>query len=107
MYVSQEFPTFDVNQGRAEQAYLAWLCRWDRFWESLQIGTKGLGLRRQRVHPDRLLAVEVPLPSMEEQRRLGRLARKVHALAERSEESAALLRSLVPSVANAAMQGNL
>ena len=107
MYVSQEFPTFDINRSRAEPAYLAWLCRWDRFWESLHVGTKGLGLRRQRVHPDRLLAVQVPLPSLDEQRRLGSLGQRVHELGERADQSATILGALVPSVANAALQGNL
>jgi len=105
--VSQEYPTFDVNRERAEPAYLGWLCRWDRFWESLLTQSKGVGARRDRVHPDRLLAVEVPLPSLEQQRRLGALSWKVQALSERADESVAALRALVPSVANAAMQGNL
>jgi type I restriction enzyme, S subunit len=105
--VSQEFPTFHIDRQRADPAYLGWLCRWDRFWEALQVGTKGLGLRRQRVHPDRLLAARVPLPSLDEQRRLGALAQTVQTLGQRAEEFSALERALVPSVVNAALRGDL
>ena len=105
--VSQEFPTFNIDQERADPGYLGWLCRWDRFWEALQVGTKGLGLRRQRVHPDRLLAVRIPLPSPDEQRRLGAVAHTVHMLGQRAEEFSALERALVPSVVNAALRGDL
>ena len=107
LVVSQEYPTFDIDQRRADPAYLAWLCRWDRFWESLLTQSKGVGARRDRVHPDRLLAVQVPLPSLDEQRRLGVLGLKVLELRERADQSAAILRAFIPSVANAALQGNL
>jgi type I restriction enzyme S subunit len=105
--VSQEYPTFDINRDRAEPTYLGWLCRWDRFWESLLTQSKGVGARRDRVHPDRLLAVRVPVPSLDEQRRLGSVGQRVHELGERADQSAAILHALVPSVANAALQGNL
>ncbi len=87
LHVSQEFPTFNVNLERAEPSYLAWLCRWRPLWESLQSGTKGLGLRRQRVHPDQLLATQIPLPPVQEQRRL---ARRIHFLVSRAQTARAL-----------------
>lgn len=105
--VSQEYPTFNINRDRAEPAYLGWLCRWDRFWEALLTRSKGVGARRDRVHPDRLLAVEIPLPSLEEQRRLGVLAQTVQTRGQRAEEFSAIGRALVPAVANAALQGDL
>lgn len=103
--VSQEYPTFNINRERAEPAYFGWLCRWDRFWEAL--APRGSMVRRKRTHPDRLLAVEIPLPSLEEQRRLGVLAQTVQTLGQRAEEFSAIGRALVPAVANAALQGDL
>jgi type I restriction enzyme, S subunit len=105
--VSQEYPTFDIDRERADPAYVGWLCRWERFWESLLGQSKGLGARRDRVHPDRLLAVRIPLPSLDEQRRLGALAQTVQTLGQRAEEFSALERALVPSVVNAALRGDL
>jgi len=87
LYVSQEFPTFDVDLDRAEPGYLAWLCRWKPLWEALQAGTKGLGLRRQRVHPDRLLATRVPLPALEEQHRL---AQRIDFIASKAQTAKSL-----------------
>jgi type I restriction enzyme S subunit len=104
-YVSQEFPTFVVDRARAEPAYLGWLCRWRPFWELLRGEATGLGLRRQRVHPDRLLAVHVPLPPLPEQRRLAALAGLVVALASSSRQAAMGLDALIPSLLRAVFDG--
>lgn len=69
-FVSQEFPTFNINASKATPDYLNWVCRWQPFWESLQDRSKGVGARRERVHPDRLLATKIPLPPIEDQRRM-------------------------------------
>ncbi len=66
LWVSPEFPVFDVA-ANAKPEYLAWLCRWPRLWEQLREATSGMGLRRQRVHPERLLELRIPLPGIEEQ----------------------------------------
>lgn len=66
-FVSQEFPTFDIDPTVARPDYLDWICRWQPFWESLQDRSKGVGARRERVHPDRLLATKVPLPPLSRQ----------------------------------------
>lgn len=75
LWVSPEFPVFDIRRA-ARSEYLAWLCRWPQLWQALRDATAGMGLRRQRVHPDRLLEVRVPLPDTHEQTRVaGRLGR--------------------------------
>ena len=79
-FVSPEFPTFSVDTGAADPEYLGYIARWPRFHEHLAEATRGLGLRRQRVHPEEFLAIEVPLPSVDEQRRV---AARVRLLLER------------------------
>jgi type I restriction enzyme S subunit len=69
-FVSQEFPTFRVRRDRALPEYLDFVCRWPTLHERLAGLTKGLGLRRQRVHPEQLLSVAIPLPDLDEQGRL-------------------------------------
>jgi type I restriction enzyme S subunit len=69
-YASAEFPTFEVRAGEADARYIKHLCSWPDFWQKLQGQSKGIGARRERVSAQRLLAIEVPLPSLEEQRRV-------------------------------------
>jgi type I restriction enzyme S subunit len=103
--VSQEYPTFEVVRDCAEPDYLQWLCQWDRFWDLLV--PRGSMVRRKRVHPDRLLAVEVPMPSLPEQRRLAALAELVDALASGSRQAAMGLDALVPSVLRVVFDGRV
>ncbi|MEV7908288.1 restriction endonuclease subunit S, partial [Streptomyces anulatus] len=78
-FLSPEFPTFVVREERATMNYIKHLCFWPEFWRMLQGESKGLGARRERVSADRLLSIQVPLPSLEEQKfaavQFGRLAR--------------------------------
>lgn len=68
-FLSQEFPTFKMKR-TIHPRYLAHVCRWPVFWSMLAASSKGLGARRERVHPEQLLAIEIPLPDLAEQRRI-------------------------------------
>jgi len=70
MFVSNEFPTFTVDVSRANPAYIGWLFRWQETWSALRLGAVGMGDRRQRVHPDRILAHPIALPPIPEQCRI-------------------------------------
>jgi hypothetical protein len=70
LLVSSEFPTFDIDADLALSDYVAALCRWPEFHRAIAGGRSGLGVRRQRVNPERLLSVEVPLPDLSEQARI-------------------------------------
>lgn len=69
-FVSNEYPTFDVDESKvlAEFLRLA-ICR-RATWEELAGMTVGMGHRRQRLHPDAFLAFEMDLPPLEEQHRI-------------------------------------
>jgi type I restriction enzyme S subunit len=66
-FVSNEFPIFDVDENRATAEFLALSFRSRPVWESLAVASRGLGNRRQRVHPRDLLAFEVWLPPLTQQ----------------------------------------
>ncbi len=68
-FLSQEFPTFRVKP-TGHPGYLAHICRWPSFWGILTASSKGIGARRERVHPEQLLSIEIPLPDLDEQRRI-------------------------------------
>jgi type I restriction enzyme S subunit len=65
--LSPEFPTFTCKPGKALPAYLAHICQWPDFWGRLAFESTGIGARRERVSADRLLSIEIPLPSIHEQ----------------------------------------
>jgi type I restriction enzyme, S subunit len=71
-YVSNEFPTFAVDNARIDPAFLAAYFRSPTVWRDLAGRSKGLGVRRQRVQPDAILEYEIWLPPIEEQRRVAR-----------------------------------
>jgi hypothetical protein len=67
-FVSNEYPTYAVDSEQLASSYLRWLCRWPRFWDSLV--PRGSMVRRKRVHPEQVLAVEIRLPSLAQQLRV-------------------------------------
>jgi len=96
-FVSNEYPTFSLDSTQVAPEYLGYLCQWSGFWAALRDRARGMGsnvgARRLRVHPDELLAIEVPLPSLAEQERLanriGVYFRREGALASRIGQAAA------------------
>lgn len=69
-YVSNEFPTFDVDRTRLEPAFLGWYFRQPKVWRQLATGGKGIGARRERLPSRRLLDHLVSLPALSEQQRI-------------------------------------
>lgn len=61
-FVSNEFPTFDIDRERASPAFLYAYFRSPGVWETIAHGSKGLGDRRQRVQPAQLLDHKLWLP---------------------------------------------
>lgn len=97
-FVSNEYPTFDVDTSQAlvEFVRLA-ICR-RATWEELAARTVGMGHRRQRLQPDALLSFDLELPSLDEQSRVvGAVgaAERVARTARREAESAKVLAEAV------------
>jgi type I restriction enzyme S subunit len=69
-FVSQEFPTFDIDFTKALPSYVALLINRAGLWDRLAEVVSGMGGRRKRVHPAALLGVSVPVPPLAEQRRI-------------------------------------
>lgn len=89
-YVSNEFPCFNINQERVDSQYLrryfSRLSAWD---EAFGLSTGGTPTSRNRLKQEKLLAMEIPLPSLEEQRRI---VARIEELAARIEEARGLRR---------------
>ncbi|GIX25496.1 MAG: hypothetical protein KatS3mg122_2727 [Caldimonas sp.] len=100
-YVSGEFPTFALDQDRADPRWIRLITKWRGFWnlcnEKAQ-GTSG----KNRIKPSQFLAIQIPLPPLAEQQaivsRLDALADKVRQVNEHldaiEKKAAALFLSL-------------
>jgi type I restriction enzyme S subunit len=69
-YLSPEFPTFAIDPIKADERYISNLCAWPELWTRLGAESKGVGARKVRVSAERLLTIRVPLPGLDEQRRI-------------------------------------
>jgi type I restriction enzyme, S subunit len=67
-YVSNEFPTFDVDEDQALPAFIAHVLARPRTWTELTERITGVGARRERLQVPDFLEFEIELPWVEEQR---------------------------------------
>ncbi len=82
VFVSNEYPTFDVDQDHLLPRYLYWLFQRRDVWRQVAVGAKGMGDRRQRVHPDKVLSYRIDLPSLGDQHRIVEKLDRVAALVD-------------------------
>ena len=66
---SGEFPTFELDPNRIEPRWIHWQTKMKSFWgkcDSLSRGTSG----KNRIKPELFLTIKIPLPPLDEQRRI-------------------------------------
>ena len=92
-YVSNEFPVFTINGDRAEGKYLwRYFSRASAWDEALSLSSGGTPTSRNRLKEEKLLAMKIPLPSLDEQRRI---VARIEELASKIEEACRLRRVAV------------
>jgi type I restriction enzyme S subunit len=69
-FTSHEFPTFTAQSHVVDAGYLRNVFMTQHFTELLADSSKGVGARRERLSPEAFLALPVPVPSIEAQRRI-------------------------------------
>jgi len=76
---SGEFPMFEPKADRLESRWMHWLTKTPSFWAQCDEKSRGTS-GKNRIKPEQFLRIEIPLPSLTEQRRLvGRIeALSVH-----------------------------
>ncbi len=104
-FVSNEFPTFNVDPDVAEAEFVAAALRSPQQWRVLADSSKGLGVRRQRVHVDALLSHKLWIPPVSEQSRIVKGLRKSDRAHELIKESNARVGAVVQSALNQAFAG--
>ena len=73
--VSPEFPVLSVNENQLMPDLLALHARRPAFWAQLEGYARGSMVRRRRITADDVLRVEIPLPSLLQQREVVARAR--------------------------------
>lgn len=99
-FVSNEFPTFDVDETAVDARFLASYFRSREVWAELGRSSRGLGSRRQRVHPESVLAFEVTVPPVDEQRQVVGKLEGITESFERRQQSLEMLGGLESSSLN-------
>ncbi len=83
---SGEFPTFELDQNQVFPRWVHWQTKTRDFWakcDALSRGTSG----KNRIKPELFLTIQIPLPPLDEQRRL---VARIEALAAKIEEARGL-----------------
>lgn len=82
-FTSNEYPSFSLDRSRLEPGFLKVYFQVPRVWQDIAMGSKGVGSRRIRVQPDKVLAHRIPLPPLPEQQTL---VARLDALAEKTRQ---------------------
>ncbi len=89
-YVSNEFPCFRVKENKIDGQYLwKYFSRSSAWNEALGLSSGGTPTSRNRLKEEKLLKMEIPLPPLEDQRRI---VARIEELAARIEEARGLRR---------------
>ena len=106
-FASPEYRTFRCDPTEARPSYLAALVRTEWFWSRLAQATRGVGARRERTRPEQFVAIEIPVPELEQQRRGEAVFAQLHAAKQLQTETTIELDTLLPSILDRAFNGEL
>lgn len=68
-FASSEFPVFAIRPASLDVRWMHWLTKSREFWAQCDEKARGTS-GKNRIRPEQFLAVEIPLPPLEEQRRI-------------------------------------
>jgi len=105
-YVSAEFPTYVPVREKLLPSWMAEVCRSQTFWircDEESRGTSG----KNRIRPEKFLAIEIPLPPLGQQQSVAELQKRVQSVREIQAEAAAELDALLPAILDKGFKGKL
>lgn len=102
LYVSPEYPVFEVKSERVLPEILDIYFRSPAIWPTISEISTGANVRRKRLHPSAFLSYELPLPPMRTQQRLREMKLRVDELRKRHAEQRRELETLMPSARSVA-----
>jgi type I restriction enzyme S subunit len=102
MFVSDKFPTYELNREKVDENFLSWYFKCPPLWEEARtMSTGSAALSKLTLNPPKFLLLTIPLAPLAEQRRvvarIEELAAQIHEARnlrhEATEEAEALLSS--------------
>jgi type I restriction enzyme S subunit len=93
--VTNDFPLFDVAEDRLDAGFLGWMSKTASFVELCKRASEGT-TNRVRLSEDRFKALSIPLPPLDEQRRI---VARIEELAAKMEEARRLRSSTLDELA--------
>lgn len=107
LFVSPEFPIFEVIENRVLPEVLDVYFRTPAAWSQVAGESTGTNVRRRRLNPKDFLSYKIPLPSMQSQLLLRQVMQHVDSLKRLQAETAVELDAMLPSILAKAFQGAL
>jgi type I restriction enzyme S subunit len=105
---SGEFPMFAPNRDKLEPRWMHWITKTPDFWAKCDDKSRGTS-GKNRIRPERFLEIQIPLPPIEEQRRIVQrieeLAAKVNEARALRQQAAEVAQALSLSYSNAVFSG--
>jgi type I restriction enzyme S subunit len=68
--MSGAFVIYELNRDKIDEKFLDYFFKVPDHWQSIGSQSSGTNVRRQSLHPTQFERAEIPLPSLEEQRRM-------------------------------------
>ena len=66
---SGEFPTFAPDRKKLDPRWFHWITKTKWFWQACDVKSQGTS-GKNRIRPEKFLEIEIPLPPLDEQRRI-------------------------------------
>lgn len=98
-YVSPEFPVFSRSE-LTDADYLRFCLTSRSFADRLQAVSTGVGARQKRVHPSTFLALALPLPDLDAQRRVACRLAKADKASQLTNRRVRIAAALLPAARN-------
>jgi type I restriction enzyme S subunit len=110
MFVSDKFPTYELDRERVDERYLRWCFRRPELWEQAQaMSTGSAALSKLTLNPPKFLLLEMPLPPLSEQQRvvarIEGLAAAISQIDELRQVAAKQAKALTSSYLTALLSG--
>jgi type I restriction enzyme S subunit len=106
-FVSNEYPTFEYKPEIVHPVFLQAYFKAPRIWSEIAIGSKGLGDRRQRVHPEQILAHKLFLPPIAWQNTISEIQSKIEKEQSVRKKIRNQLDAMLPAILDRAFRGEL
>lgn len=107
LYVSTEYPVFEINTDRVLPDVLDVYFRSPEVWPKLSGTSKGTNVRRRRLNPQQFLNYVMPLPKREVQERVAAVRAKLAGIKAQHAVLVTELEALMPAILDRAFKGEL